>query len=478
MTLDELFKPKLSKVKQKAYKSNELERRKNKLIEEGYEGVEYKNKVFQEKKKLDREIKNGIFRKYYKPNGTHKQVFHAHISKHNLLPLFTPSDEIHYSLPQSVKTDIQFTHHISRQNLFSTVFPSFKRFDEGSFQPCIFSKDHVGWIAQDQDGSYRYCSKNLQTGVIFGFSLLDLIEISHIEEHVGTKMAYQMARTWLSTLLHVSYRDFNYVKQQKIKYKGNLATIDQAMEWKEPYPNLYAISNSQLYVLIELHEYASRHIMKRQHSIQKEAVFFVSARKLCKNYKEKYNVDKKDYSTFAAAINLFSTLGLLRKIPYDILKSKSDLLQIAMEIQGSNTHHHLINFMTIPHYNEDILNRAEKTAKQLRKFNITTAKDVTNKSLKEALGEKKANEIIKVREVSLQNMHADELQELAEKELGEFPWEAIEESMEKGLKATKRENDLHAFESPLYQMSVEELHERAMQHFELKEEENEWEGID
>lgn len=483
MTLDELFKPKLSKAKQKAYKSKELEKRANKLREEGYEGVEYKNKVFQAKKELEREIKKGIFRKYYKPNGTHKQIFHAHILKHNLLPLFTPSNDIHYHLPQSVKTDIQFTHHISRQNLFSTVFPSFKRFDEGSFQPCIFTKDHVGWIAQDKDGYYRYYSKNLRTGVIFGFSMLDLIEISHIGEHVGTKLAYQKARTWLAILLNVSYQDFNFVDNQKTKYQENLTIIDEALEWKDLYPNLFTIIKSQLYVLVELHEFASRHISEKRHSIQKDAVFFVSTRKLCEDYKEKYkeehNVEKKiAHSTFAAAINLFATLGLLRKIPSDILKSKSDLLQIAKEIQGSKTHHHLINFMTIPLYNEDLMKRAEKTAKRLRKFKITTAKDVTNERLKKALGEKKASKIINVREVSMQNIHPDKLQEMAKKELEEFPWEAIEESMEKGLKATELENCLHAFESPLYQMSEEELYERSMQHFEIQEEENEWEEID
>ena len=38
MTLQELFTPKLTKAKQKAYKYKELEKRKTELIEAGYKG--------------------------------------------------------------------------------------------------------------------------------------------------------------------------------------------------------------------------------------------------------------------------------------------------------------------------------------------------------------------------------------------------------------------------------------------------------
>ncbi|MFE8698269.1 hypothetical protein ACFYKT_18255 [Cytobacillus sp. FJAT-53684] len=169
-----------------------MEKRKGKFIEAGYEGAEYKNKVF-----------------------------HAHILEQNLLPLFRTPDNIHYQLPQSIKTDIQFTNQISKQNLFSTIFPEFNRFDEGNWQPCILTKNNVGWITKDKDGYYRYRSKSSITGVIYGFSLLDLIEISHIGEYIGTKLTYQTDRKWLATILNLSYRDFNFVKQQKVKYQRN-----------------------------------------------------------------------------------------------------------------------------------------------------------------------------------------------------------------------------------------------------------------
>ena len=79
-------------------------------------------------------------------------------------------------------------------------------------------------------------------------------------------------------------------------------------------------------------------------------------------------------------MNLFCTLGFLHKLPSKTLQCKEELLQIAHSIQGDKKHHHLINFMTVPHYDNETLRKAEKTAKRLRRFNITTAKDITSES--------------------------------------------------------------------------------------------------
>lgn len=169
---------------------------------------------------LEREIENGIYHKYYKPTQKHKQVFQNYILEHELLPLFQISDNADYQLPPSILTECQFTNHITKQNLFSTVLPEFKRFYEGKWEPCIFTNADVGWITRDNDGYYRYCSKSIKTGVIFGLSLLDLIEIAHAHEFVGTDIGYIIARKSLATILNISYRDFDFVKQQKAKYHG------------------------------------------------------------------------------------------------------------------------------------------------------------------------------------------------------------------------------------------------------------------
>lgn len=58
MSLSGLFKPRLTKAKRKAYKYKELEKRKTELTEAGYTGEEFKNKFYQAKIILEREIAN------------------------------------------------------------------------------------------------------------------------------------------------------------------------------------------------------------------------------------------------------------------------------------------------------------------------------------------------------------------------------------------------------------------------------------
>ncbi|MEC1759874.1 hypothetical protein [Schinkia azotoformans] len=425
MTLQELFTPRLSKKRKKSYSKKELAKRIRKLEEMGYTGAELGLKVSQAQQVLKQETKNGIFHLYFKPTRRHKQVFQNHILDHNLLPLFETSDTTTYQLPSSIKTDKQFTDHIVKLNLFSTVFPAFKRFDEAIWQPCIFTKDHVGWITKDKDGYYRYCSRNVKTGVIIGFSLLDLMEIVFAKDYIGTDMGYIISRKKAASVLNVRYRDLDYDKQQQEKYNSNLAVISNLKEWKTNYPNLFSFTKSQLYILEELHQFASQHIMEKRHSINKEAVFFVSIRQMAQLMKDKLKIERNP-STYAVAINLFATLGILNKVPSETLTHKEELLKIARNIQRNQIHYHFINIMTIPHYNEELLLKAEKMAKRLKKHKITTAKQITFENLSKVMSEKKAREIINVREVSLMNMPPDKLQKVAEEALGEFPWEAID----------------------------------------------------
>ncbi|MFC5732548.1 hypothetical protein [Cytobacillus gottheilii] len=477
MTLQKLFTPKLSKLGKKAYMSKKLDKVRTELKEQGYSGVEYMNKVFEAKQVLEKELANGIIRKYLKLTASNKKIFQTHILGHNLTPLFQTSDKAHYQLPPSVKTDKQFTDYISKQNLFSTVFPSFKRFDEGKWEHCIFSKNHVGWISKDNKGYYRYFSKNVKTAVTIGFSLLDLIEIACSDDNIGKPMGYPTARRRLATILNVNYRDLEYVKYQQKKYQSNQTMIDEASDWDTLYPNLYSITKSQLYILDELHQFAFQNITERRHAIKNDTVFFISIRHLAKLVNEKYGVERHP-STFCVAISLFAVLGLLHKIPSEILNNKEELLQIAHSIQGNNNHFHLITFMTIPYYDSELLRKAEKMAKRLRMNKITTAKQITGKNLKIVLGEKKAKSIINVREVSIMKLQPDKLERVAEKSLMDFPYEAFEEGLVKNLEETPEEEIYSLQDSSLFDLPAKELYEMSLQHFEQQEQYNDFEEVD
>ncbi|SOC15321.1 hypothetical protein SAMN05880501_10871 [Ureibacillus xyleni] len=119
------------------------------------------------------------------------------------------------------------------------------------------------------------------------------------------------------------------------------------------------------------------------------------------------------------------------------------------------------------------------------------------------MGEKKANEVVNVREVSIMKMHPDKLAQMAEEELGEYPWEMFEENLEKPLEdqeeraeeelgeypwemfeenlekplEDQEEEDYCILDSPLFKMTEDELYERSLWYFEQQEEENEYEGL-
>ena len=91
------------------------------------------------------------------------------------------------------------------------------------------------------------------------------------------------------------------------------------------------------------------------------------------------------------------------------------------------------------------------------------------------MGEKKANEIINVREVPLMKMHPDKLAKMAEDEFEEFPWEAFERSLKKSLEEMEEGDSYFIFDSPLFKMAEDELYERSLWYFEQQEEKNELE---
>lgn len=411
MSIQSLFEPSQFTEKEKNnYLYKELEKRKEKLIKRGYSGIEYKNKVFHTKLQIEREIKNDIMSEYVKPTIRHKQILHLHLLDHNLLHLFKTTENLQYKLPTSIKSHIDFTNHISKRNLLSTVFPKFKRFDTGGRQHCIFTPQNVGWIAKDDQGYYRYFSKSEKTGVVLGFSLLDLMEIAFEDGFKDDKQTYIKARTRLATVLNCNYREFDFENQQKAKYRNNLSIISNLDKIKETFPNLYSLIKSQLYVLTRLHTFATANIMERKHAIKKEAVFFISLTDLKDYFEESLNI-KRDRSTIASAINLFTSLKLLNKIPSATIKEDETLYRIALNIRSDKIERRLINFMTIPSYNEELLAKAERIAKRLRKNKITTAKDITRNSLIRVFGIKRADEIIEPR--GLMSMPTDELYQLA-----------------------------------------------------------------
>ena len=411
MNIENLFKPpKLSEEERKKYFYGKLEKEIEELRDQGYSGIDYKNRVYFVKRKIERQKENGVVSKYNRPSHQQKNIFHEHLITNELQYSFEIAKDIRYHLPESVRSHSDFINHISKVNLFSLVFPELQRFDNGGRQPCIFTNKNVGWISKGEKGYYRYFTKREQTGMVYGFSLLDLFEVAYGGEFSNKDIAYRQARTELALSLNCQYSERDFEIQQKQKYFNNLCIVENLKSVSESYPTLHRLIKNQLYVLQKLHFIAKDNIMEKRHSIKNEAVFFVSTTTLQKVFAENHN-KQRQRSTIACAINLFVTLGLLNKIPSETLKKNETLFTIALNIRGGHQEYRFINFMTIPYYDEELLSKAEKIAKQLKKNKITTAKQITRSKLIEIFGIKKANEVIEAG--SLMSLSDDALLQMA-----------------------------------------------------------------
>jgi hypothetical protein len=418
MCLESLFAPQILTDKERSnYLNSKLEKTMNKFKKEGLSGNKYKNKVYWAKIEIEEGMKSGNVNKYIKPNDSHKLTFRNHIISHNLLSLFKMNENAHYHLPVKIRTHNNFTNYICKQNLFSLIFPNFKKFDKGGRNTCIFTSNNIGWISKDYKGYFRYYSKCEKTGITFGFSIFDLIEIVYDECNLGSTTSYQKARRLVATILHIQYNELEFVMQEEDKYDSNIKVLLDQKLLKEMYPNLFILIKNHLCVLTELHIFAKNHIMKKQYAIKKNSVFFVATRTI-ENILIQQNI-KKDHSTISSAINIFATLELLQKVPSKTIKNNQYLYNVALKMRKDKKYK-LINCMSIPMYNEKVLKKAEKMAIQLRKNNITNVKRLSKVKLIKIFGEKKANEVIE--EISLYKIDANELYELAKLKSPEYPF--------------------------------------------------------
>lgn len=425
MNIETIFMTRpLTEKKKKQYMYKELDKRTKDLKEKGYSGIEYKNMVYKAKKNLEKEIRNGIIRKYVKATTFHKEVINHHLITNNLLIHFQPSKIVAYQLPQTISSHYDFTIYISKNNLFSTIFPLFKRFDDGGRQSCIFTENNIGWISQDKQGYFRYCSKNEKTGKVIGFSLLDIVEIVFGKDFEDRLKAYQNARRRIAEILNVRYDEFDFELQQEYKYKNNLQMFND-IDWiKKNFPNLYRLIRSQLYILKWLHTFGMTNILEKRHAIGSDSVIFVSCRQIANDLKQKHNISKS-HTTISSAINLFATLNLLHKIPSDQLKSKEFFYNLALDIRKFNIEYNFINFMTIPLYDISLFSSAEKIAKCLIENGITTAKQISRKNLIGTFDTDKANKVFGVKTVDILKVSANELEAFAKEALGDIPYELL-----------------------------------------------------
>lgn len=407
-----LFKPELTEKLKQKYFYERLNKKKNELKKEGLEGQVYGKELHNFTEMLKKEIANGIIIQKMELTPARKRSMREYLAKTG--KTLTTAKNTHYELPNHIRTHTDFVHHVVRkEGMFSRIFPTLKKFEGVGRNKCILYPKNTAWISKGEDGIYRYFTKR-EGGRYAFFSILDMMEINY-GKGVGLISGLNYARREIARVLNASYYGLEFELETQAKYVSNIERIELEGDLKRDYPSLYKLVGKQLYILLKLHTIALASVIDKKTAIKKQAVFFASTRLLQEQF------EAKSHTTFSKAINLFATLNLIDKHDPKGINTESKLYETALQIRSENEYFNLINFLSIPLYDDSLLAKAEKTAKRLIKNKITNMDLITRKSLTTAINEKKANEVYGQAEFNIDKLSTDELYKLAQKHAPEYP---------------------------------------------------------
>lgn len=307
---------------------------------------------------------------------------------------------IKYILPEDVKTHKQFIGHIVRVNLFSDLFVNLNSCIERQYFPCIIFKKHFAWIDKDKNGIYRYFSMK-ELGRCRSFSVLDLISIVF-----PNATTIDLIRTKLIELLGCNYEENAWATEEMKRLKSNIESFENTREeWRNCFPSLYKLTKSYMKILIELINNNVIHPPLMKHSYKNMLAVYISTRYLSE-------LTGTDASTISKAINLFSSIGLITKIPPHDEQFPLELLKVAVKIRDTTlknietkrlkkptfteqgiTNCRFITFYTIPKYSYDFLTQIEQDATKLILAGVTNIKKINERNIANALGREVADNV-------------------------------------------------------------------------------------
>lgn len=404
--MEELFKPLLNEEEKVAYFHRKLNKKISEYEEKDIEGKDLRDNIYREKEKLKYEVEHDIFiEKIQLTSLIKKQIREQSHLKELALAV---ESSLNHQLPDTIRTHLEFVQYVCKQEgMFSLVFPDLKKFEESKpKQPkqCFLFDKNEAWIKQGPDGIYRYFTKRKNSRYMY-FTLFDLMEIKYGngKNHI---VDLNIARRKIIDLLGVTYEQLEFENSILASYNKNKAILKDKAHIRKNYPHLYKFIRKQLPLLTTLHEEALLKPIDQLNTINGNAVFFDSVRNLA----DKMN---KHYSLVSKAINLFATLNLLTKHPSKSIEQNTTLFQYALAIQKDNPHFRLMNFYSLPQYDEYTLQNAENIAKKLIDFKITKIDSINRKTVTKVLGMQKAVEVYDTKEISLFELSDDELYELS-----------------------------------------------------------------
>ena len=205
----------------------------------------------------------------------------------------------------------------------------------------------------------------------------------------------------LADFFGIKYEQSEWAKEQINKYHQNLVTLInfEKYDYKEMYPNFYKLFNSRSHYLYYLNSFGLGYVRSEKESYEGENIFYISFDHFTKVF-AKNRVTRKSAERY---INLFCTLGLIKKVPLKKVPKKmaAEALEQAKKITESINRRNgrtIIreakpsNFYII--YNiHDRLSLAEERAKKLLENGFLISKTMNKEFLIIALGQTVADEV-------------------------------------------------------------------------------------
>lgn len=191
---------------------------------------------------------------------------------------------------------------IKKQNILlaSNISPS----SIGKTFRCCFHKDEYpsANVFISRNGHYLYKC----------FGCDRTYDIISIYQEINKKSFAESLQD-LAKFFGITYKQSKWVKEQINKYYSNLVTLlnFEKYDYKAMYPYFYKLFNSRSHYLYFLNSFGLGAIRSEKESYEGESVFCMSYDYFTKTFSR----NRVTYITAQRYINLFCTLGLIKKVP-------------------------------------------------------------------------------------------------------------------------------------------------------------------
>lgn len=187
----------------------------------------------------------------------------------------------------------------------------------------------------------------------------------------------------LAKFFGIKFKYNDWIISQLDKYYQNANLIENFEEYgyHEMYPNLYKLLKPRIHYLSLINHYGLSKISSSDKYVYEDNnLFFFSYRYFSSKY-------KTDLQALVRNVNLFATLGFIKKVP--ISEVPASIAQKAIENKDKHQHN-TINFYIIPNF-QDVLPEAELRAKTLLENNFSITKCMNKIFLIKVFGQDFAN---------------------------------------------------------------------------------------